>query len=54
MEVNTGILVVEVLITLVKHKDTTGHNNFDPTSLHSGDCKLITLGENEIGVLAYG
>ena len=25
-------------------KDMTGHDHFDPTSLCSGDCKLITLG----------
>ena len=24
-------------------KDMTGHNNFNPNSLHSRDCKLITL-----------
>ena len=25
-------------------KDTTGHDNFNPTSLHSRDCKLTTQG----------
>ena len=25
-------------------KDTTGHDNFNPTSFQFRDCKLITLG----------
>ena len=50
----TGILVAEVLITPVKPVgyQLAEYNKLNPTSLHSRDCKLITLG-HEMGVLAH-
>ena len=48
VSVRESMLVLQQLICWSHwwgQKDTTGHNKLNFTSLHSGDCKLITLGK---------
>ena len=44
MDINIGVLEVELLITLMKFEDMADHDFFKPTSFHSRDFKLKTWG----------